>query len=446
MKHGALLVSNKYPFPADDGKKATLAGLVGYLVDRYGAERVTYVVIGRRPADPPPPIPCEVVWIAPPARARQAWNAALSLSGSMTKSLQEALTWSPAIADALAQLVARLEPRLLVLDMIRTGQYFEQPTSGALRVLFMDDLYYLRFKRLLDVSAANPGASIDPAGTFAPMLPAPARALLRVGAVRDLLYRIEMGKVERRELSAPRRFDRCLLVNPNEVATLRARTGRDNVHTATPAPPFAGPCAVPRDYAGAPHFLMFGSLLHPVYRASTIAFLRSCADAIADAMPQARIRLVGAGADDEVLALRREHSPRIEVCGFVEDVTSEFTSSCALLVPMSAAGGIKWKVLTALYYGLPVIATDAALDGIALEDGVDCIRENDVERFPGHMRLLCDVDLNRRLSQNSARIFRERYSREAIFAEYDALFDVARPVSRGHARVQGEEEWLTPAT
>ncbi|HET9651846.1 MAG TPA: hypothetical protein VFP36_06630, partial [Usitatibacter sp.] len=160
MKHGAVLVSNKYPFPADDGKKATLAGLVGYLVERFGAEAVTYVVIARKPVAAPPPIGCEVVWMPPPTRARQAWNGMLCLSGVSPRSLQEALTWSPVIAEALAALVARLEPRLLVMDMIRTGQYFEQPANGALRVLFMDDLYYVRFRRLLDVAASSPGASI----------------------------------------------------------------------------------------------------------------------------------------------------------------------------------------------------------------------------------------------------------------------------------------------
>ncbi|HET9580825.1 MAG TPA: glycosyltransferase family 4 protein, partial [Usitatibacter sp.] len=375
------------------------------------------------------------VWIDPPRRARQALNGALSLSGLTSRSLQEALTWSPEASRRLRALVDECRPTLVVLDTIRAGQYFESPKDGELRVLYMDDLFHLRFRRLLDV-ASNGDASIDPAGTFAPMLPPMARAVMRVPAVRDMLYRIEMRKVEAREVEAPGRFDRCLLINPNEAATLRARSGRDNVHASRPLL-FPRDCTARREFAGAPQFLMFGSLRHPVYRASVLHFLRTCAEAIGREMPDACIHLVGGGADEEVRALCRDRAPRIEIHGFVPDAMPYFTRSCALLVPLAAAGGLKVKVLTALYYGLPILATDAALDGIPLLDGVSCVRENDVARFPAHMRRLCDAAFNERLSRNSMQAFREHYSRQAVFTEYDALFDAAiPPASRNPLRAQ----------
>ncbi|HET9651747.1 MAG TPA: hypothetical protein VFP36_06135, partial [Usitatibacter sp.] len=57
--------------------------------------------------------------------------------------------------------------------------------------------------------------------------------------------------------------------------------------------------------------------------------------------------------------------------------------------------------------------------------------------FPAHMQRLCDVGLNQRISRNSVRAYRERYSREAVFAEYDAIFGAAPPVE---PRAQGERQ------
>lgn len=48
MKGIAVIISNKYPFPPDDGKKTVLAGFLAYLIDRFGRDNVLYVVIGRR--------------------------------------------------------------------------------------------------------------------------------------------------------------------------------------------------------------------------------------------------------------------------------------------------------------------------------------------------------------------------------------------------------------
>ena len=98
------------------------------------------------------------------------------------------------------------------------------------------------------------------------------------------------------------------------------------------------------------------------------------------------------------------------------------SSACALLVPLLFGGGLRLKMVTALYHGLPVISTDHGISGLDLRDGEGVVQENDLRKFPVHMKRLLDLKANRALSTSAAKAFAQHYSREVIYAEYDALF------------------------
>lgn len=420
VSKSALLVSNKYPFPCDDGKKTVLAGFLSYLIDSYGKENVCYLVIGKKPQTTPSHPGCRLIWMEQPGRLMQVKNLAKSLLGFDRRSLQESITYSPRLQHSLLKLVEQLEPTLMVLDTLRIGQYFhDQNSTGRRRILYMDDLFYLRYKRMLE--AAEDGIRYDPTGTFAAFLPPAARTLLNIGGIQKLLYRIEMNRIEQREIEGTGSFDLNLLINPNEVAALQERHPPGVVKSIKPLL-YNEPCQVQRTYDGAPEFLMFGSLRHPVYRASVLNFLHCCMDQVIGEMPDVRIRIVGDGADDEIIKCAAQYAGKVEIAGFIPDLNPVFASSCALLIPIIAAGGLKIKTITALYYGLPVIATDHGVNGIPLTEERSFIRENRIERFPLHMKSLCDMTYNREISQNASRAFQNHYSRKSVYKQYKELF------------------------
>jgi glycosyltransferase involved in cell wall biosynthesis len=421
MSRTAAIISTKYPFPNDDGKKTVLAGFLAYLVDRFGGDNVTYVVIGRRTGTPDAQVAWRTLWIDPPGWATQAWNMAKCVCGIDAVSMQEAVTRSSRVQRSLDDLIATLRPELVILDTLRIGQYFPPAAApGVRRILYMDDLFSLRFRRMMAISASAGGMRFDPSGTFASMLPGLARALIRLGAVQRFLYRSEAARVEHRERDCTTRFDRCLLINPNEARSLAQACPGTPVSAVTPLL-FPEPCTVRRSFDGAPSFLLFGSLRHPVYRASVIRFLEGGMEEILRLLPQARILIVGDGAGEEMERLCGRFGGHVEVKGFVDSLDAMFSTACALVVPLLAAGGLKLKILTALYYGLPVIANDASVDGIAVQDAIHFVRENEIERFPLQMARLCDIELNGRISRNASAFFRDHYSRDAIYREYDAL-------------------------
>jgi len=423
--HKVILISNKFPFPANDGKKTVLAGFLNYFIDRFGNDNVTYVVVGKQDQTPPPLATCKTIWVPPPNRLSQVWHLLTNIVSSRGKSLQESLTFSNAIKATLDKLIADTKPTLLVFDTLRIGQYFEEKTYvDCRRILYMDDLFYLRFRRILDVSATQRNA-LDVTGTFASFLPKFAQVFLQIGILRNIFLRIEIDRVERRELRAPTLFDSCLLINPNETELLKQRSSKDNVFPVKPVITLCHPLR-PRNYHGSLTFLMFGSLRHPVYRASVIHFLNVAMKEIVQSLPNAKIIIIGAGADSSVERLCNLYPDHVQLAGFVEDIEPMFSSACALLAPLLTAGGLKLKTLTALQYGLPIIATDNGVDGIPLQDTIDYIRENDISRFPTQMKKLCDVQFNQAISANSSKAFANHYGKERLYQEYDDLFCAGR--------------------
>lgn len=421
MSRTAVIISTKYPFPPDDGKKTVLAGFLAYLLDRYGKDNVTYVVIGRQRHPPAAEPLCRTVWINPPGWTAQGWNLLKSFSGIDARSMQEAVTCSSRVKRSLDALVETLNPGILILDTLRIGQYFWSPGPSVVRrILYMDDLYSLRFRRMTDVSASNEDVRFDPSGTFFSMLPGLARAAIQFGPVQRFLYRSEAAKMDRRERESTGRFDQCLLINPNEARSLAQQCPGKPIHSVKPLL-FPAPCAVRREFNGAPSFLLFGSLRNPVYRASVIRFLERGMAGVFRLMPDAKVTIVGEGAGEDMGRLCSQFGRNVELRGYVDSIDALFSTACALLVPLLAAGGLKLKILTSLYYGLPVIASECSVDGIPLQDGVHFIQEDDVERYATHMVRLREVAYNLQVSRNASALFREHYSKDAVYREYDDL-------------------------
>lgn len=423
MKPHALIISTKHPLPTDDGQKATLAAFVDYLVERFGAENCTYVVVGR-PAPLQAALPCRTLWVDPPGAATQAWQGLRSLCALTPLSLQEALTRSRRIERRLKQIAAQCQPQLLVLDLLRIGQYFDAAVVGTAprRVLYMADLYHLRFRRMCEMAAK--GLQFAPAGTFWKLLPAPARSALQFAPLRNLLYRIEADKVERRELAAPHRFDQCLLANVHEAALLRERCAGGRLEAIQPAL-FAAQRPRERRFDGRPTFLLLGSLRHPLYRASVLQFMAEAMDAIVAAMPEVRILIVGEGADAELRASCEARAPHVELLGFVDDIAPLFGSACALLVPSIVGGGLRMKALTAMFHGLPIISTSAGIDGIPLMDRDSFLREDRIALFAEPMQRLCEPVTNAAVSRAADTVFAAHYGRAQVFRQYDALFGLS---------------------
>lgn len=97
---------------------------------------------------------------------------------------------------------------------------------------------------------------------------------------------------------------------------------------------------------------------------------------IAEALPQARLLLVGANPPP---ALRARACDRIIVTGLVEDLEPWFARTRVFIAPLRYGAGAKGKVLAAMAYGVPVVATDIAAEGMPFQAGENIFIANTAE-------------------------------------------------------------------
>lgn len=419
-----LVLATKQLHPVDDGKKAVLKGIMSYFLSRTRASHICYAVIGPVPEKPGVSYPWQHVAIPRPSRLVQIWLLVFEAMIRRRRSFQEAIFYSSRTRARIHRLVDDWKPDLIFIDTLRLGQFLEDTRYlGVQRFLYMDDLFYLRFEAMLGSTSEHPDSYLDPSGTFASNLPRFARALLRLDPVKKALLGFEKRAIERRELGSPSNFEKCLLINPQEAQILKVRTGAANVDSLRPVlydSSFPGR----RRFNGDPLFLMLGTLRNPAHRFAVCYFLEHCMSRVLDLIPDVRIKIVGAGADTHLLQLANRYPETVEVCGFVEQLDDLMCSACALLVPLHFGGGLKLKTLTALHYGLPVIATSHGVAGLDIEPNNGILIDDEVSNFPQHMIQLLDKVFNQAMSGKAKRNFDEVYSKDAVFQEYDRLFGI----------------------
>ena len=88
------------------------------------------------------------------------------------------------------------------------------------------------------------------------------------------------------------------------------------------------------------------------------------------AVPEARLRIVGAGLDGEG---EGSSDPRVQAVGFVEEIESAYRNVSCVAVPLLQSGGSPVKFVEAMAYGLPVVATERACAGLTVRDREHCL-------------------------------------------------------------------------
>jgi glycosyltransferase involved in cell wall biosynthesis len=123
-------------------------------------------------------------------------------------------------------------------------------------------------------------------------------------------------------------------------------------------------------------------------------------------------------------SIARLASDSIEARGYVEAL-GPFYDACRLSVaPLRYGAGIKGKIVSSLSYGVPVVASSIAAEGMGLKHGEHILVADTPEAFADEtLRLYTDDELWRRLSDNGARAFTERFSLEAGAPKLLAVMD-----------------------
>ncbi|WP_342746697.1 glycosyltransferase [Mycobacterium neglectum] len=416
MPTSVALISAVDPYPTDAGKKVVLAGFVEYLAERVGARNVHYLMVGGHGGNR---FPVTLRHVEKP-RGRQAIASLITRTLTGRSSMQEALLNTRGLRDAIHCTLSDIRPDLEIYDTVRMAQHARVTDVRA--VCYLDDLFSERYRGMLEAARRYPDVDLHPMGNFGVHVPRVVRPIADWRPSQHLLLKMEQHLVRRSEDRVARRFDATLLINAQEAASLRARTGVDDarIHAIPPLLGRRPPSA--RNYRGHPEFIFLGQLSLTHNDDGLRHFLAEIWPLVLAQRPGASLVVVGRDPHPGLTALAARFADSVKLEGYVPELASILSRCVALVNPLRFGSGVKLKIIEALGAGVPVVSTSVGAGGVATGAEYGVIVGDSASDFTRLMLETVDPTRNAELSAAAGEHFENTYSRRAVFDRYDAVF------------------------
>lgn len=248
----------------------------------------------------------------------------------------------------------------------------------------------------------------------------------------DVLLRSDRDAAQRQEQRLWKDVD--VVYYPSEDETRQVQAWLDQhapeVHAATiPAYAYPEPPQQPdANLAGRKDIVFVAGFAHPPNADAAEWLVREVMPHVRAEHPGVRLGLVGSNPPDRVMALR---SADVEVTGFVsdEELAARYAQARIVAAPLRFGGGVKGKVVEALWHGVPCVTTSAGVQGLATAR--DALGVADAaEAFAALVcRYLEDDALWRESSRRGQAFVREHYTEAAQWRAFAA--ELGEPVAAG---------------
>ncbi len=217
-----------------------------------------------------------------------------------------------------------------------------------------------------------------------------------------------------------RRHDLILAISEGDRALLAPVSGGRPLLLLplAPAAP-ADSAALPAVPPGPPVLLFVGAMDRAHNLAGVTWFLDHVWPRIHGTRPDARFYIVGGRPPAELSARADDES--CFVTGFVDDLARWYRAATIFVSPMLVAGGLLQKVVDAMAFGVPVVATSVCNHGLGATPGEHLLTADTAETFAvAVLSLLRDPEAHARLGSAGQRFIQTRYDTEAAITQWNA--------------------------
>jgi len=182
------------------------------------------------------------------------------------------------------------------------------------------------------------------------------------------LFGSNASRLRRREQEAAKLVDRIWVCSQEDRDRLEKIThkqgpaGIDIIPNGIPRR--AGPDRLPSvagQKRGHPVLLFVGHLSYPPNKDAIKRLVRRIFPRVKGAFPDAKLIVAGRYPSDEIALLAQQ--PDIELIANPDDLAPIYARAHLSVVPLSCGGGTRIKILEAMAFGVPVIATTVAAEG-----------------------------------------------------------------------------------
>ena len=234
--------------------------------------------------------------------------------------------------------------------------------------------------------------------------------------------------------------DETWVVSPIEQQMLQENWPHKSIQLVSNIVDVAGPVtpfALRRDW------LFIGGFQHRPNIDAVLFFVEEIYPLVRDRLPDTKFYIIGDKAPPEIVALA---SDRIIVAGLQRDVRSFFDSVRLSVAPLRFGAGIKGKINQSLAFGVPVVATSIAVEGMNLADHEHVLVADEPQDFARALiELYESKELWKRLSQNGISKTQELYSTDAAREKLEFLFSDRHLKSLKPSRPVAEHELVVAA-
>ena len=168
-------------------------------------------------------------------------------------------------------------------------------------------------------------------------------------------------------------------------------------------------------------FLFIGGFQHTPNTDAVLFFLKRIYPIVKERLREAKFYIIGDKAPPELVALAGEN---IVIAGLQRDVSPFFESVRLSIAPLRFGAGVKGKINQSMAWGVPVVATSVAVEGMELTFGEDILVADEPDEFARALVTLYESpELWNRLSQNGIEKTRSLYSAEVARERLERLFN-----------------------
>ncbi len=226
------------------------------------------------------------------------------------------------------------------------------------------------------------------------------------------------AKTREQELSLVAASDLTLVVSEFEK-TLLAQLVPDarveivsNIHSHSPVRP---------GYAAREGIIFVGGFRHPPNADAINWYAREVLPHLRHLLPGVKTRVIGSNMSENLKSLASED---LELLGFIENIEPWLQGARVSIAPLRYGAGVKGKVNEAMNYGIPVVATACAVEGMYLEAGVEVMVADDARAFADSIaRVYNDEALWQQLSRAGVENVRRHFSPEAALPTVRRMLD-----------------------
>jgi GT2 family glycosyltransferase/glycosyltransferase involved in cell wall biosynthesis len=168
-------------------------------------------------------------------------------------------------------------------------------------------------------------------------------------------------------------------------------------------------------------FLFIGGFQHTPNTDAVLFFLKKIYPTVKERLRDAKFYIIGDKPPPEVVALAGEN---VLITGLQRDVSQFFERVRLSIAPLRFGAGVKGKINQSMAWGVPVVATAVAVEGMELTSGEDVLVADEPEEFARALVTLYESsELWNRLSQNGIEKTRSLYSVQVARERLERLFN-----------------------